>query len=111
MLEQWRTQEDQDNLTIELNTAVISPMTDHSNPDQKFESLRIIDEPPAVNENSHNPDTYSPEILEAVRLSESEDVPYRESVTDETHHRNPEARHSFGLHMRLSEVRRAIKIL
>lgn len=108
LLEQWKTQ-DQDVLSIERDTAVTSPTTVHSDLDQNFESLRIIDDPPAVNENSPNPDTYSSEVLEAVNLSESEYVPHIEPVTNETHHRNPEARHSFGLHMSLSEVRRAIK--
>ncbi|KAJ5804907.1 hypothetical protein N7474_010794 [Penicillium riverlandense] len=102
MLEQWKTQ-NQDSLTTEHNTAVISPMTDHSDLDQTFESLRTINESPPVNENSHNPDTYSSEVLAAVRPSESEYVPYRGPVTDESQHRNSEARHSFGLHMSLSE--------
>lgn len=104
LLEQWKSH-DQDILTIERNNALNSPMTDHSDLYQNFESLRLNDEPLAVNENSHNIDTYSLEVLKAVRLSESDDVPSREPVREETHHSNPEARHSFGLHMRLSEAR------
>ncbi|KAJ5604849.1 hypothetical protein N7510_010003 [Penicillium lagena] len=95
LLEQWKTR-DHDILTIEHSLAVISPMKDHPDQAQNLQSPPIIDELPAVNENSHYLDTYSSVVLEAMRLSESEDSTDVRPEPSELGERVPSPWHPFA---------------